>query len=128
MDKGRDDIKNLSSYRIFLVEEGNAISDNPDCGLTISTADFDELKLALPTSEWYIADRPHLQASFRGKVPLLAISPSTIQDISSFIEVLKLENRLLSRVAKDRAFNKGNPEVHSARTKHMTDRAYILPR
>lgn len=61
--------------------------------------EFDRLQTAQDTDMWFIADRPHLRKCFEGIVPILAIEPTDVSDISLFLDNLDLKNRLLSRMA-----------------------------
>ena len=59
------------------------------------TPSYDRL-VSTKDTPWFIADRPHLQESFRGKVPLLAFSPNELERMEGFIKGLYLNTRRLS--------------------------------
>lgn len=71
-----------------------------------STKSFDDLKTAMQTEMWFIADREHLRQSFEGLVPLLALNVNTVENIHTLLERLGLKPRLLSQVAN------GVPKIH----------------
>ena len=76
-------LKSLDSKRILPVTQNQHISSYDRF---VSTKD----------TPWFIADRPHLQESFRGKVPLLAFSPDELEKMEGFIKGLFLNSRRLS--------------------------------
>lgn len=65
----------------------------------LSEATFDYLGTAQEDEIWFIADRPHLWKSFKGLIPLLALDVDSVGKITTLIQILGLERRLLSRVA-----------------------------
>ncbi|KAF2475109.1 uncharacterized protein BDR25DRAFT_99983 [Lindgomyces ingoldianus] len=58
-------------------------------------------------SQWYIPDRPHLESSFRGKVPLLAFPASEVSKLKRLIKLLHLESRKLGNCVTGTARTEG---------------------
>lgn len=56
--------------------------------------------LAESTESWYIADYNHLRTAFTGKLPFLAFDRLTIDYMMPLLDLLALNRRLLSKLAK----------------------------
>lgn len=72
---------------------------------------YDKL-LDMHNTSWFIADRPHLRESFRGKVPLLALPIEDLNALEDLFRVLRLDNRMLSRLATNQTHPKGRTTPH----------------
>lgn len=82
-------VKSLLEKAIFPIKRGK--SKNP----------FDDL-LPSTNQDWFIADRPHLRASFAGKVPLLAFDVAAVESMIDLIGAMNLGDRKLSTITKKR--------------------------
>lgn len=81
-------LRDILTLQIFPLDEGGR-----------SVAGFDQLSSATSESEWYVADRPHLQKCFHGQVSLLAFAVEDVAMMERLILALNLQNRLLSKIA-----------------------------
>jgi hypothetical protein len=68
---------------------------------------------------WFIADRPLIRKSFYGKLPLLALSTRDIAASEDLFRVLRLDNRLLSKLVTDRTRPVGRVKTHWALTSSL---------
>ncbi len=68
--------------------------------------------LSLADESWFIADRPSMRKSFRGKVPLLAFSASEVASLTDLLRGLRLNNRLLSQLVTDSTRPVGQVRIH----------------
>ncbi|KAF4430289.1 putative Heterokaryon incompatibility protein, partial [Fusarium austroafricanum] len=126
---GEELLRNVVSCKIFPLHEGNDVfTEGPSYYSRVIEPNLDHLSTALGDSEWYIADRAHLEKSFHGKVPLLAVSCYRIHEFMPMIQALKLEGRLLSRIAKDKVLKKGEAKEHFAYTNSMRTRSDLILR
>jgi hypothetical protein len=95
--------KNADSEAPNLAEKFEALS-RPILGFLpikhrYSEYTFDYLSTGHERGTWFIADRLHLRQSFDGLIPLLALTVASVAKVSFLIKILKLEHRLLSKVA-----------------------------
>lgn len=81
-------LRAILALQIFPLDEGGR-----------SVTGFDQLSSATSESEWYIADRPHLQKCFHGQISLLAFAVEDVPMMGQLILALNLQNRLLSKIA-----------------------------
>ncbi|KAF1839660.1 hypothetical protein BDW02DRAFT_486530, partial [Decorospora gaudefroyi] len=79
---------------------------------------YDRLSSIGDTS-WFIADRPLIRKSFQNKLPLLALSTGDIAASEDLLRVLRLEDRLLSKLATSRTTPVGRVKTHWAWTSSL---------
>jgi hypothetical protein len=60
------------------------------------------------TPHWFIADRVHLEESFKGKVPLLAFTVEDVSRMTRLLRKLGVEGRKLTKAAKSIPTTQGN--------------------
>ncbi|KAH8819774.1 heterokaryon incompatibility protein-domain-containing protein [Xylogone sp. PMI_703] len=77
--------------------------------------EYDSL-LDLHNINWFIADNPSVRESFHGKLPLLALPIKEISMLQDLFHVLKLYNRILSKLATSQSYPKGRMTTHWAYT------------
>ena len=65
---------------------------------------------------WFIADRPLLRESFHGKVPLLAVPIEDLLPLKDLFRVLRLDGRMLSKLATSQTHPQGLVTTHWAYT------------
>ena len=70
----------------------------------------------LHDTSWFIADRPLLQESFHGKVPLLAVPIEDLHALKDLFRVLRLDGRMLSKLATSQTHPQGLVTTHWAYT------------
>ncbi|KAK0721152.1 hypothetical protein B0H67DRAFT_536144 [Lasiosphaeris hirsuta] len=87
---------------------------------------FQSLKALGDASDWYIADRDHLAASFVGVVPLLAFSVDNLKDMKPLLDALQLERRKLSKMVKSDTVPSGKVSLHVERTEHLRARSQFF--
>jgi hypothetical protein len=75
-------------------------------------AGYDHLAAGKTTGEWFIADRAHLETSFRGVVPLLAFSLDKNLGMQNIFRALGFEDRCLSKAVKGVAVTENPVEFH----------------
>ncbi|PVH69089.1 hypothetical protein DL98DRAFT_626637 [Cadophora sp. DSE1049] len=75
---------------------------------------------------WFVPDRPQLVQSFTGKVPLLAMSPKEVTDISALLTALNLDSRRLSRVTHKREIPSGSLKVCTHDTRFFQARHQFI--
>jgi hypothetical protein len=92
-------LKPLQSQSVFPITNG------PD------KLKFDDLQEARNTN-WFIADRPVLRESFHGKLPLLALPIEDLLALGDLFRVLRLDSRMLSKVATCQTHPKGQVTMH----------------
>jgi hypothetical protein len=63
--------------------------------------------LDLHNTSWYIADRPLIRESFLGKLPLLALPIEDLSALEDLFRVLRLDNRILSKLSTSRTQKRG---------------------
>jgi hypothetical protein len=91
----------------------------------ITKRGYDKL-LDMHNTSWYIADRPLIRESFLGRLPLLALP---IEDLSAFedlFRVLRLDGRILSKLATSRTQNKGRTTTHWAYTSSLRKKSLFI--
>ncbi|KAF2797554.1 hypothetical protein K505DRAFT_298205 [Melanomma pulvis-pyrius CBS 109.77] len=86
--ESRSTLRAILTLQIFPLDEGGE-----------SVTGFDQLSSATSESEWYIADRIHLQKCFHGQVSLLAFTVEEVAMMERLILALDLQHRLLSKIA-----------------------------
>lgn len=72
---------------------------------------YDKL-LDVHNTSWYIADRPLIRESFLGKLPLLAVPIEDLSALEDLFRVLRLDGRLLSKLATSRTQERGRTTTH----------------
>jgi hypothetical protein len=77
---------------------------------------------------WYIADLPHIRDSFIGKIPILALEPSDIQEIEPLMQWFEFESRKLSTVAERKWTMKGEETLNQEYTILMGQKAKYISR
>ena len=70
---------------------------------------YDSLAV-LNDSSWFIADQPRIRESFLSKLPLLALLVRDVSRLQDLLRVLRLEDRMLSKLALSRTQSKGQVE------------------
>lgn len=63
---------------------------------------FDSLDCGLPSSSWYIADRPYLRKSFEGVVPLLSFTDVDFTALHPTLEAIGVMDRRLTTRASSK--------------------------
>jgi hypothetical protein len=76
---------------------------------------YDNL-LDVHNTSWFIADRPLIRESFHGKIPLLALPIEDLTALEDLFRVLRLDGRILSKLATSRTHPKGRVTTHWAYT------------
>ncbi|PVH69973.1 hypothetical protein DL98DRAFT_661395 [Cadophora sp. DSE1049] len=97
-------------------------------GTKKSSASIDDLKTALESDQWFIADRWHLRRSFEGLVPLLSLDVESVDKIGVLIQKTGLQHRLLSKVASGVPRTNGPIEAHLQYTKILQSKAKFIAR
>jgi len=77
---------------------------------------------------WYIADIPHLWESFCGRIPLLAIPPSSIRDLGNLLRYLHLDWHYLSKAATKEIRVQGPAEYDAKYTRKISQKARFISR
>jgi len=72
---------------------------------------YDRLS-SIDDKSWFIADRSQHQESFRAKLPLLALSVGDVTASNNLLRVLRLDERLLSKLATCRTHPMGRLKTH----------------
>lgn len=75
---------------------------------------------------WFIADKPRLDVSFRGIVPLLAFSTAQIGKMSALLQSLGLDSRRLSLMTRQAVFPSGRTNYSSRDTKFFQSRSSYI--
>jgi hypothetical protein len=78
---------------------------------TSSTMIYDHFRKASSPKDWFIADRQHLEDSFRGKIPLLALSVDDVTKLKCLPKALNIEWRKLTNRAKVTAETEGSINI-----------------
>lgn len=91
---------------------------------------YDRL-VSMHDGSWLIADRPLLWESFHGKVPLLALSVEDLATSTDMLHVLRLDDRLISKLTTNQAHPVGRVTTHwalsaSLQAKGPFIKAYVL--
>lgn len=76
---------------------------------------YDKL-LDMHDMSWFIADRPLIRESFHGKLPLLALPIEDLPALEDLFRVLRLDGRMLSKLATSQTDAKGRFATHLAYT------------
>ncbi|ORX95880.1 hypothetical protein BCR34DRAFT_187331 [Clohesyomyces aquaticus] len=99
--------------------------------LPVKTANgpgFQHLFSPMTGSQWYIPDRPQLEVSFRGKVPLLAFTTSEVSKLKRLVKLLHLETRKLSNCAVGTARTEGRTRPFQEWTNSLRAKASCILR
>lgn len=86
---------------------------------------FDEL-MGLETANWYVADMPNLRDSFVGILPLLALSVEDVVSIRGLLTVLRLDDRILSKLAVKNTQPRGRVTTHRSYMAWLRGRAPFI--
>lgn len=89
---------------------------------------YDELCSAAPTQHWFIADLWHLQESFQGHLPLLALDMEIIEKLDELFKHPSLNSRLLSTQASGTTKVEGSKVMDPAYTMLMKRKARYIAR
>jgi hypothetical protein len=112
-----DTVGNLPSQKIFPIETSE------------SEGKFEFLKTANRRDVWFIADRPHLRASFLGRVPLLAFSVDDIAKMGTMMDSLPaVQTRQLSRAAEGIPVVQGSTKFQEEYTKSLRSKVVFISR
>jgi hypothetical protein len=84
----------------------------------VGAGSFDCLS-SIHDTAWYIADRPHLLESFQNKLPILALSAGDVTGLEDLLRVLRLDGRLLSKLATSQSRPVGRVKTHWAWTSSL---------
>ena len=76
---------------------------------------YDDL-LNVHDTSWFIADRPLIRESFHGKIPLLAVPIEDLPALENLFRALRLDGRMLSKLATSRTHPQGQVTTHWAYT------------
>lgn len=109
-------LRPLQNRRIF------PIIDRPGTG---KYDGFDQLMDSKDTS-WYIADQPNVRGSFLGKLPLLALPVEHVSSIRELLSVLRLDDRILSKLARPSTQPRGRVITHWSYMALLRERAPFL--
>ena len=85
-----------------------------------------DIKPALETDVWYIADRPHLRNSFQGRLPLLAFENEALDKMQTLMRKLGLEKRILSKIATSETLIEGKAEPNIVLTKSLCSKSRFI--
>ncbi|RWA11758.1 hypothetical protein EKO27_g3340 [Xylaria grammica] len=78
---------------------------------------------------WYIADRPYLFEGFQGRLPLLAFSPHVISELGDLLRLLRLDGRMLSKLAsKESKVYHETSDYHASYSEFLQRRARHISR
>ena len=88
--------------------------------------------LGVRDTSWFIGDQPLVRESFHGMVSLLALSIDDLPELEDLFGVLRLDGRMLSKLATSRTQPKGQVTTHWAytellRAKSPFIKAYVFP-
>ena len=72
---------------------------------------YDDL-LDVHNTSWFIADRPLIRESFHGKLPLLAVPIEDLPALKDLFRVLRLDGRILSKLATSCTHPQGRVTTH----------------
>jgi len=86
---------------------------------------YDDLT-GLHDISWFIADRPSIRESLRGKIPLLALPIEDLPALEDLFHVLRLKNRLLSKITTIRTNPKGRVTTHWSYTASLRAKAPFI--
>ena len=86
---------------------------------------YDDL-LDVRNTSWFIADRPLIRESFHGKLPLLALSIEDLPALEDLFRVLRLDVRMLSKLATSRPHPKGRVTTHWAYTASLREKGPFI--
>ena len=70
-------------------------------------------------TSWYIADRPLIRENFLGRLPLLALPIEDLSALEDLFRVLRLEDRILSKLATSRTQKRRRSATHWAYTSSL---------
>ncbi|GAW15237.1 hypothetical protein ANO14919_046460 [Xylariales sp. No.14919] len=89
---------------------------------------FDLVEITSDLS-WYIADRPYLFEGFQGRLPLLAFSPHVISELGDLLRLLRLDGRMLSKLAsKESKVYHETSDYHASYSEFLQRRARHISR
>ncbi|KAF2812279.1 uncharacterized protein BDZ99DRAFT_518138 [Mytilinidion resinicola] len=106
-------LRPLQSKQIFPITNGPGKSK------------YDNL-LDLYNTSWFIADKPLIRESFHGKIPLLALPIEDLPALQDLFRVLRLDGRMLSKLATNRTQAKGRHSTHWAYTASLREKAPFI--
>jgi hypothetical protein len=86
---------------------------------------FDTMK-ACTDKKLYVSDRDHLTCSFRGIVPLLALSSEEVSALRELITFFKLDSQLLSTLVNSEEKPQGRITVHVDYTRYLEQRRFFI--
>jgi hypothetical protein len=78
--------------------------------------------------DWFIPDRPHLERSFRGKIPMCAFDAQKINSWKRIFKVAQADERLLSNVAEVVAKTVGRCEPWNRFTEELRAKVKFILR
>lgn len=102
-------LKSIASMQIFPVSVGD-----PSCPTKLRSS---------KDQNWYIADRPQLRESFKGKVPLLEVPAHEADQMEDLLKRLGLCSRKLSICVTTNTCAKGQIKLRAADTTILQSRA-----
>jgi hypothetical protein len=86
---------------------------------------YDKL-LDVHNTSWYIADQPLIRESFLGKLPLLALPIEDLSALDNLLRVLRLDGRMLSKLATSLTQSRGRVTTHWARTGSLREKSPFI--
>ena len=86
---------------------------------------YDKL-LDVHNTSWYIADRPLIRESFLGQLPLLALPIEDLSVLEDLFRVLRLDGRILSKLATSRTQKRGCTTTHWAYTSSLREKSPFI--
>jgi hypothetical protein len=86
---------------------------------------YDKL-LDVHNTSWYIADRPLIRESFLGRLPLLALPIEDLFALEDLFRVLRLDNRILSKLATSRTQKRGRTTTDWAYTSSLRKKSPFI--
>jgi hypothetical protein len=82
--------------------------------------------LDVHNTSWYIADRPLIRESFLGQLPLLALPIEDLSALEDLFRVLRLDGRILSKLATSRTQQRGRTNTHWTYTSSLRKKSPFI--
>jgi hypothetical protein len=103
------------------------LRDKPVFPITNGLAErgYDKL-LDLHNTSWYIADRPLMRESFLGQLPLLALPIEDLSALEDLFRALRLDGRILSKLATSRTQQRGRTQTHLTYTSSLRKKSPFI--
>jgi hypothetical protein len=82
--------------------------------------------LDVHNTSWFIADQPLIRVSFLGKIPLLALPIEDLSALENLFRVLRLDRRMLSKLATSQTHPKGRVSTHWTYTARLRKKSPFI--